>query len=223
MAMQTLPVTASPAEAIVFDFGGVLFNWQPPKLIQQVWPHHARTDDEALALAQEVFQSFVPGCDWSEFDRGVLSRDETLRRIAARTGLPLADLDALVSAIPPHLAPVQPTVAWLERLAAAGVRLHFLSNMPRPYADFLEAQHPFLRHFRSGVFSCDVHEVKPGEGIFRIAQERLDVNPARTVFIDDHPRNVEMACALGWQAIQFVDAAQCELALRQSGWLAPGL
>ena len=165
MAMQTLPVTASPAEAIVFDFGGVLFNWQPPKLIQQVWPHHARTDDEALALAQEVFQSFVPGCDWSEFDRGVLSRDETLRRIAARTGLPLADLDALVSAIPPHLAPVQPTVAWLERLAAAGVRLHFLSNMPRPYADFLEAQHPFLRHFRSGVFSCDVHEVKPGDSM----------------------------------------------------------
>lgn len=219
MTMTSLDHTDQPAEAVVFDFGGVLFNWQPPRLIQAVWPQHARNEAEAQAWAQQVFQSFVPGCDWSEFDRGVLSRDEALARIAARTGLPQADLAVLVEAIPPHLAPVRDTVDWLERLSGAGVRLHFLSNMPRPYADFLQREHAFLAHFRSGVFSCDVHEVKPGAGIFDIAARQLGVNPARTVFIDDHPRNVEMARTLGWQAIQFVDARQCEQALIDSGWL----
>ena len=109
-----------PPQAVVFDFGGVLFNWQPLQLIQAVLPSHARDEAEATVLAQAVFQSFVPGSDWAEFDRGVLAWDEVSGRIATRTGLPQADVHRLMAAIPPHLAPIASTVAWLERLAAAG-------------------------------------------------------------------------------------------------------
>ena len=41
----------------------------------------------------------------------------------------------------------------------------------------------------------------------------------RALFIDDHPANVEAARALGWQALLFESAAQCEAELRLGGWL----
>jgi len=204
---------------IVFDFGGVLFNWQPARLIQSVLPHHAADDEAALALASRVFQSFVPGSDWSEFDRGALAWDEVVGRIAGRTGLPQADVHALMSAIPPHLAPIEATVDWLTRLAQSGRRLHFLSNMPRPYAEFLAREHGFLGLFHSGVFSCDVGQIKPNDDIFETAAQRFGSPPEELVFIDDSIHNVQAAQALGWRAVHFVDAAQCEAELAEKAWL----
>jgi FMN phosphatase YigB (HAD superfamily) len=39
------------------------------------------------------------------------------------------------------------------------------------------------------------------------------------VFIDDHAGNIDAARALGWRALHFTSAAQCERDLRESGWL----
>jgi putative hydrolase of the HAD superfamily len=212
--MSTLP---SP-KAVVFDFGGVLFNWQPASLIQAVLPHHAANNEQALALAAALFQSFVPGSDWSEFDRGALAWDEVASRISSRTGLNLGDVQAVMSAIPPHLAPVQATVEWLNELAAAGVRLHFLSNMPEPYAAFLQREHRFLAHFQSGVFSCDVKQVKPNADIFHTAQAQFGLAPHEMLFIDDNPHNIETALSLGWRAVRFSDAQQAKAEVKAKGW-----
>ena len=209
----------APPKAVVFDLGGVLFNWQPRILIQTVLPHLASNDEQALSLADRVFKSFAPGSEWSEFDRGALSWDDTRDQIAARTGLVAHDLDTLMSAIPPHLAPMAATVCWLEQLSAAGTRLHFLSNMPRPYAEFLTREHAFLKHFQSGVFSCDVRQVKPNADIFETAAQQFGIAPEAMVFIDDNVHNVKTARTLGWRAVQFVDAAQCQAELAQRGWL----
>lgn len=217
--MSSAAVTAETTAAVVFDFGGVVFNWRPVDLIQSLLPHLANTPEAAADLAQRVFQSFVPGSDWSEFDRGALHADEVTARIAVRTGLPQDDLFALLEAIPAHLAPVPGTVDWLNRLADAGVRLHFLSNMPRPYAEYLLREHAFLARFQSGVFSCEVGQVKPHAAIFETATQRFGLPPQHCVFIDDHPSNVEVARQLGWRAVQFVDAPQCEQALQERGWL----
>lgn len=217
---RTAPAIVEPADigAVLFDFGGVLFNWQPPVLIQSVLPHLARNETEALDLAQRVFQSFVPGSEWSEFDRGALSPEEVCAQISARTGMPAADLHRLLEAIPPHLEPVQPTVQWLEELHRQGVPLYFLSNMPRPYMHFLCERHAFLQRFRGGVFSCDVGQVKPNPDIFHTVAQRCGLRPERTVFIDDHPHNVQTARSLGWRAVQFQSAAQCRAELTRLGW-----
>ncbi|MFT3858827.1 MAG: HAD family phosphatase [Aquabacterium sp.] len=218
MANSHLP---AHAPIIVFDFGGVLFNWKPAQLIQSVLPAHARNDAQALALAAEVFQSFTPGGDWSEFDRGALSWDEVAARIALRTGVPEADVQALMAAIPPHLAPMRETVDWLHALADDGVRLHFLSNMPRPFAEYLTREHAFLGRFISGVFSCDVGQIKPHADIFVTAAKRFDAQAHELVFIDDSIHNVHAALNQGWRAVQFLDAAQCRRELAERGWLPP--
>jgi putative hydrolase of the HAD superfamily len=206
-------------DTVVFDFGGVVFNWSPPDLILAMWPHLADTREAAQGLAAMVFQSFVPGSDWSEFDRGKLQRPEVEQRLAQRTGLPQDDLVRLLDAIPKHLAPMAGTVALIERLAQAAMPLHFLSNMPRPYAQYLQREHAFLQRFDGGVFSCDVGQIKPEAVIFATAVRQFGLPAERCVFIDDHPANVLAARQCGWRAIQFVDAAQCEQELAELGVL----
>ncbi|MDP1008155.1 hypothetical protein, partial [Klebsiella pneumoniae] len=71
------------------------------------------------------------------FDQGLIGADEVVRRIAARTGWPLGEVAAVVRAVPGQLIPIPATVVLIRDLKAAGHRLHFLSNMPEPFADHL--------------------------------------------------------------------------------------
>ncbi|HRH90108.1 MAG TPA: HAD family phosphatase [Rubrivivax sp.] len=202
---------------IVFDFAGVLFHWQPPRLLQRVLPQHASDDASARRLTQHIFQGY--GGDWAEFDRGMLEAPELVRRIVARTGLPTSAVQAVVDAVPAELQPMPDTVALLRRLHAQGRRLHFLSNMPAPYAEHLEREHDFLRCFESGVISARVRQIKPEPGIFDTAARRFGADPAQLLFIDDVAENVRAAHRAGWQALHFVDAADCEARLSAGGWI----
>jgi putative hydrolase of the HAD superfamily len=204
---------------VVFDFAGVVFHWQPLKLLQQVLPQHAADEAGAAALGAQIFQGFAPGSDWAAFDLGQVDADELAGRIARRTGLPAADVRRVIDAIPPHLTPQPGTLALMQSLQQAGWPVFFLSNMPAPYADHLERSHGFFSAFRGGIFSARVGLMKPHREIFALAQQRFGLEPARSVFIDDHPANVEAARGLGWQAVHFQDAGQCGAELRQGGWL----
>jgi putative hydrolase of the HAD superfamily len=203
---------------IVFDLGAVLFSWAPRQMLMRELPHAVPDEATAALWEREVFQAYQG--DWGDFDRGTVKIPDLVARIARRTGFAAADVQTVVDAVPRELQPIPATVALLHRLADAGHTLHYLSNMPAPYADLLE-RNSFFSRFASGVFSGRVHHNKPEPGIFALAEQRFGVPPAELVFLDDHAPNVAAAQALGWHALQFVDAAQAEAALRERGWIRP--
>ncbi len=202
--------------AIVFDFGGVLFRWRPAALVGQVLAHRIAPETPPEHWVREVFQAY--GGDWGAFDRGTIEVPALVRRIAARTGLAEADVQALVDAVPDELSPIPDTVAWLTRLQAEGWPLHFLSNMPEPYAQHLERTHAFLGQFRSGVFSSRVQHVKPEPDIFVRAAAHYGRAPSQLLLLDDHAPNIAAARAAGWQAILFTDAEQAEAQMQAMAW-----
>ncbi len=204
---------------IVFDFGGVLFDWRPSELLKRELPQRASDDATARHWVAQIFQDY--GGDWGEFDRGTVEPAVLVERIARRTGLAAHEVQAVVDGVPAELQPVPATVALLGRLRAAGAPLYYLSNMPAPYADHLEAEHDFVGWFRDGVFSSRVKAIKPEPGIFALAAARFDARAEDLLFFDDHLPNVLAARAAGWQALQFSDAAAAEAALRERGWLVP--
>ncbi len=203
---------------VVFDFGAVLFHWQPVALLRGCVPELAADDDQARRLAAQVFESFTPDSDWARFDLGCIAEDELSARIAARIGAPAAAVRRIVDAIPDHLRPMPDSVALLRRLQRSGHRLFYLSNMPQPYASHLERCHDFVAGFADGIFSARVGLIKPDAAIFALAEQRFALDPARTLFIDDHPANVQAAARRGWQTLRFEDAPQCERELRAGGW-----
>ena len=204
---------------LVFDIGGVVVDWQPLQLMQQVLPLQARDETSAKDVAAAIFQGLTPGGDWAEFDRGRIEPTALAERIAKRTGYPLQSLRALIAAIPSHIQPMPASVALLERVRAAGHRLTLLSNMPRPFADHLEARHACFGWFEAGVFSGRVGLMKPERAMFEHARDALALEFDRALFIDDHGGTIDAARDFGWQALHFENAAQCEAALRRDGWL----
>ena len=74
---------------IVFDLGGVVFNWQPGKIIESVF-----NDMETQQLVKaEIFSH----PDWVELDRGTLNLEKAIDRGALRTNLPRPDISKLMN------------------------------------------------------------------------------------------------------------------------------
>jgi putative hydrolase of the HAD superfamily len=202
---------------VVFDFAGVLFHWQPPELLSRLLPQRTPDEAAALRLVDDIFQGYTG--DWGDFDRGTVEPDELALRIARRTGLSVDETRRVIDGVPAELTPIAGTVALLHELHAAGRPLYYLSNMPEPYAQHLEATHDFLGLFRDGVFSARANLCKPEPAIFEHCESRFGLDPARTLFIDDVAGNVAAARAAGWRALHFIDPAQCAAALRAEGVL----
>ncbi len=204
---------------VVFDFGGVLFDWQPHEFLSRLLPERTPTPEAAHALAAAFFEGY--GGDWAAFDRGAIDPEALAQTIARRTGLPVQDTRRVIDGVPHELQPMAGTVALLRRLQAAGHALYFLSNMPEPYAQHLEETHDFLGLFRDGVFSARVKLIKPEPEIYAHLVQAFHIDPADTLFIDDVALNAEAARAAGWQAVHFENAVQCERELMVRGLLMP--
>jgi HAD superfamily hydrolase (TIGR01509 family) len=144
----------------------------------------------------------------------VLAEEELLGRIARRLGRPVPELTGLFKMVRDSLQAKADTVALLESLAARGVPLYCLSNMPLETFTYLRGRFGFWELFRGIVISGEIRLVKPQPEIFEYLLGRYDLSAADTVFIDDYPVNVEAAKALGLHTVLFTDARQCEEALR---------
>jgi putative hydrolase of the HAD superfamily len=208
-------VSTTSKKHVVFDFGGVVFQWRPSELLKRTLPHRAVDEAAAQRLVLDFFQNYEG--DWGRFDRGTIEVPELAPLIAERLGFELGEVQAVIDAVPGELEAQKETVDLLHRLHDAGHRLYFLSNMPEPYAVHLESSHAFFSRFTDGVFSSRVKLIKPEPEIFELATKRFGIEPSQTVFIDDVARNVEIARAHGWHAIQFITAKQVEADLEAIG------
>ena len=201
--------------AVVWDFGAVLFRWRPLVLLASALPARAVDEASAAHWRDQIFQSFAG--DWLHFDRGNVEPDRLVQQIAQRTGLAPDEVRAVVDAVPAELEPLPDTVAMVHALRERGHRQYYLSNMPAPYADHLERQNAFVREFDDGIFSARVRLVKPEPALYELAERRFGLVPSRTLFIDDHPKNIEIARSRGWHTVLASDAAAVAAGLREHG------
>ncbi len=201
-------------EAVVFDLGNVLIDWDPRHLYRKLF------DDEA---AMERFLAEICTLEWN-------------RQLDA--GRPFADAVGELSAEHPDHADLIEAyqLRWLEMLGGAvpgtldvlravklrGFPVYALSNWSLEMFGATRERFPFLNEFDGIVISGEVGVGKPEPGIFRHLIERFGLDPAKTVFIDDWDLSVETARRLGFRTIQFRNAAQLAEELRGLGVLARG-
>jgi putative hydrolase of the HAD superfamily len=189
---------------LVFDLGQVMIRWEPMALVQRFFPDRCGPDAQTQALAQMCFRSPA----WSAFDAGLLDTDGVAEQLAQHILEPQPRVRAMVLDIAHALMPIADSVAVLQQLhdwrrthAHTGLRLHYLSNMPEPYADHLLQAHAFFACFDDGVFSGRVKLAKPDPAIYAHAEQVLGLVPAHTVFFDDHLPNVHAALERGWLGV----------------------
>jgi 2-haloacid dehalogenase len=198
-------------DAGVFDLGGVLIDWNPRHLYRQLF------DDEA---AMEEFLATVCTLEWHVAHDLGQSTAESCAELALEypehASMILAWAERSEDMIGGAIAD---TVSILAELRAAGVRCYVLSNMePETFPLRLE-RFDFLHWFDGHVISGLEGIVKPDPKIFHRMLRRFDLQPSRTVFIDDSAVNVEAAREIGIKALRFESPGQLRKDLEKLGVL----
>jgi putative hydrolase of the HAD superfamily len=194
---------------IVFDLGGVVFDWRPDKIIRSVF-----TDADTQKIVKtEIFEHG----DWVELDRGTISFDQAVDRGMSRTGLSRERMEKLLNAVPPSLTPMQGTIDLIRSIQDSKNNFFVLSNMHAASITYLERHHQIWDLFEGVVISSRIQLVKPEIAIFEYLLREHKMKPAETVFIDDMSENLVAAASTGIQTIKFVDPAQCKQALVDLG------
>lgn len=186
---------------VVFDLGGVVFNWKPDSIIRGIF-----TDSRAQKL---VRAEIIDHADWIELDRGTLSLDEAIVRGTSRTGLPYADIAKLINAVPPSLTPVPGTIELIRSIRETTNRLFVLSNMQSASISYLETNYDIWDMFDGIVISSRIRKVKPEIEIYEHLLNAYELEAAETVFIDDMNENLAAAESIGIRTIKFVDPSDC--------------
>ena len=199
---------ASP-NAVVFDLGGVLVDWDPRHLYRKLFP-----DD---AAAMEDFLGRVCTFAWhGQLDAGA-TFEEIIAPLKARHPEHADLIDAYQARFPEMFAgTIDGTVDLLERLHARGVPLYALTNWPSAFPPS-RLDYPFFGRFRDIVVSGVERVCKPDPRIFRILLERNGLEAADVVYVDDRQDNTDAALAIGMRAVRFTSPEALERDLVRFG------
>ena len=206
-------------DAVVFDLGGVLVDWDPRHLYRRLLP-----DDAAV----EAFLTEIGFDDWNHgMDAGARTWAEAVAELSER----FPHRAELIAAYPQRFTdtlngPIEGTVALLDELhQAAAARLLALTNWSAE--TFRVARHllGFLDRFEAVVVSGEERVAKPDPAIFRLLVDRHGLDAGATLLVDDRRVNVTAAAAAGMRCHLFTGPAGLRRELTRLGLLpaaAPG-
>ncbi len=168
---------APRVDAVVFDLGNVLVQWDPRHLYRKL----LATDDEV-----EAFLADVCTPEWNEAqDRGrpfAEGIEEAIGRHPQHEPLIRAFWERWDEMCP---GLVDGTVAVLDELHAAGIPLYALSNWSLETFERVRHGFDFLDRFDGLVISAAERLVKPEPAIFELLLSRYGLAAGRTAFVDD--------------------------------------
>jgi 2-haloacid dehalogenase len=198
----------SPIQAIIFDYGNVLLEWNP----RFVYRHFFPDDPEEM----ERFFQEVNFMEWN------LQQDK---------GRPFTEGVAILSKQFPqyeHLiqayhdrwidsvgGTITGTVGLLKQLKQAGYPLYGLSNWSAETFPYARDKYDFFDLFDDMVISGEVGHVKPDPEIFQILLDKIGRPAQECLLIDDSLPNIQQANKMGFATIHFESPAQLEKELKQ--------
>ncbi len=197
-----------PVEAVLFDLGNVLVRWDPHGAFEGV----ASRDDVERFFADVDFPRLNlradAGLSWAAV------RDE----VAATHPQHAFLVETYVTRFASTLAgPVPGSEEVVRELRTLGLRLYGLTNWSAETYPHGPVAAPAIGLLEDVLVSGREGLVKPDPAIFERAAARFGLDPARTVFVDDAPANVEAAATLGFVALRFTTADALRRDLRALG------
>ena len=187
-------------EAVVFDLGKVLLDWNPRYYYRQFFSTEGAMD---AFLAEVLPPAWVAEMDAGKPARVAIAERQRLFPEHARliAGWTEGWHSMLRGAIPE-------SVEILAALRARRTRLYALTNFSTETFPVARERFDFLSWFEDAVVSGEHGVVKPDRRIFEIAIRRFRIDPPRSVFVDDLAENVAAARARGFHALHFTGAAR---------------
>lgn len=193
---------------LVFDFGNVLIEWNPAKILAAFVKEEARKRVEAA-----IFDSGL----WAQTDTGQLTLKSAIQ--AAQTLLD-SSYSATVEAIFTHWYETVDVYHQLQEKifewAQLGYGIYILSTTSEIfYAVENAGLLPMTKVLTGKILSYEVGFAKPDKSIYQklLAQYALQAN--QCVFIDDLQINLDVAKSLGFETILATSEQQNIIAIEE--------
>lgn len=198
--------------AVAFDFGGVLTHTAFGGL--------AEYERELGLPADALVGHFRDGREMARLEVGEITTREFFKHVcvaAEREHGQRLDIRRLAGAASAGER-LNPAMLELVTQVRRRCRTALLTNNVAGAS--WRASFPY-RLFDVVVDSSEVGVRKPDPAIFRELLRRVELPPDQVAFLDDLPRNVRAAAALGIRAVAFTDEPACRVELTQLGALDP--
>jgi putative hydrolase of the HAD superfamily len=185
-------------DAVIFDYGNVLSLEQDPALIEEM--------ANRLGVGVSEFEHHY----WhfrGEYDRGTFDGTQYWKHIseAVKRQLSEKEIAELINIDNKSWSrPNDPIVRWAHALKERDVKIAILSNMPIDFRLDLHINCAWLPDFDQRTYSCELKTMKPAAEIYRHCLDGLNVEAARSLFLDDRLPNIEAAQALGIPSVHFL-------------------
>ena len=191
---------------IVFDFGGVLVDWNPHHLYDKYFGSREKAEwfinniclyswnlqmDGGKPFAEGVAELQAEHPEWSE----AIAIYHT-RWIEMMNG----EIEGMASVI--------------RRLKMAGYGVYGLTNWSAETFPMVRDTYPVFQEFDGIVVSGEEHLLKPDAAIYKCLLERYALQAEESLFVDDNADNVAGARNVGMKAIQFTSAEELERELK---------
>jgi 2-haloacid dehalogenase len=187
-------MTARTPEAVVYDIGNVLVEWNPERFYDARYGAEARSrlfaETEILSMNERI-------------DAGAPFR-QTVHALADATPLWAEHIRLWHDHWSEMFQPaIEGSVVLLRRLRAKGVPVFALTNFGIETFALAESVYAFLSEFDRRYVSGHLGIIKPDAAIYAAVEQDCGVEPEALLFTDDRPENVAAAAARGWQTHLF--------------------
>jgi len=179
---------------VIFDVGNVLIEYNPDKLLRDLVPDQPELYPD---LKERVFHSPY----WPMLDRGVMTSEEAIEPMSALR----PDLKPAVTRIMTGWIDLKDVIDegidTLKKCKAMGKKLYVLSNYNDQAFAYIRTKYDFWSLFDGFLISGEEGLTKPDPMIFELLIRRFQLDPARSLFIDDSHVNIEGALHCGLQGV----------------------
>ena len=181
-------------EAVVFDIGNVLIEWQPERYYDRAYGRERR---EALFAEVDLHGMNLAVDRGEPFRETIYQTAEAHPDWAREIRDWYHQWDELATPVIDH------SVRLLRALRARGVPVFTLTNFGVESFAHAQTRFDFLREFDREYVSGRMRMVKPDEGIYAAVEADCGLAPERLLFADDRADNIAAAAARGWRTHLF--------------------
>ena len=192
---------------IIFDFGGVLLDWNPRYLYREYFH-----DDGKM----EWFLANVCNGEWNikqDAGRPFSVAVKLLQEKFPEWKEPIRMFDEYWYKMLKCELPE--SIDLLRELKGRGYGIYGLTNWSAEKIGYAFSHYDFFGQFDGIVVSGREKVAKPDPEIYRILLDRYRLIPEECVFIDDNQDNVDAALKLGINAVRFDDISSVRARLEK--------
>ena len=187
-------------DTIIFDFGGVLVDWNPHYLYDSYFGDTKKTDYFLTNICTPEWNAQMDG--GKPFADGIAEKIAEHPEYEKEIRMYWTDWKQMMG------NQIDGMQELLQDLKTAGYHIYGLSNWSAETFYQIRSKYPIFDLLDGFVLSGDEKCLKPEPQIYTILLNRYHINPNTAVFFDDNLDNVEGAKAVGIHGIQFVSAEQ---------------